>query len=135
MFSVLFRPTILEADSAGNVVAAVETTLVLVLCAVSWKRLRNVPAMAFRRPYVLFCVVYTGIFAFAWSSFSNLGALARQRVQVWPFVLVFLAASDRGAPPSRPPCEGTRRPARVVAPTVTMRVVRPAIVERRCSSW
>ncbi len=94
--SVLFRPTILEADSAGNVVAAVETTLVLALCVVSWKRLRNLPTMAFRRPYVLFCLVYTGIFAFAWSSFSNLGALARQRVQVWPFVLVLPRPSDRG---------------------------------------
>ena len=31
VLSVLFRPTILEADSAGNVVAAVETTLVLAL--------------------------------------------------------------------------------------------------------
>ena len=78
-------------DTAGNVVAAAETTLVLALCVVSWKRLRNLPAMAFRRPYVLFCLVYTGIFAFAWSSFTNLGALARQRVQVWPFVLVLLA--------------------------------------------
>ena len=61
----------------------------------SWKRLRNVPAIAFRRPYVLFCIVYTGIFAFAWSSFANLGALARQRVQVWPFVLLLLAAAAR----------------------------------------
>ena len=60
VFSVLFRPTILEADTAGNVVAAAETTLVLALCVVSWKRLRNLPAMAFRRPYVLFCIVYTG---------------------------------------------------------------------------
>jgi hypothetical protein len=53
--------------------------------------LKNVPATAFRRPYVLMCVVYTGIFTFAWSSFANLGALARQRVQVWPFVLLLLA--------------------------------------------
>ena len=68
-----------------------ETTIALALCAVSWKRLRNVPSMALRRPYVLFCLVYTGIFAFAWSSFANLGALARQRVQVWPFVLLLLA--------------------------------------------
>ena len=106
VMSVLFRPTILEADSAGNVVAAVETTLVLALCVASWKRLRHVPTMALRRPYVLFCLVYTGIFAFAWSSFSNLGALARQRVQVWPFVLVFLAlpivVPSRGRPAAAP---------------------------------
>ena len=91
VFTVLFRPTILEAGSAGNTVAALETTFILALAIVGWKRLKNVPATAFRRPYVLMCVVYTGIFTFAWSSFANLGALARQRVQVWPFVLLLLA--------------------------------------------
>jgi hypothetical protein len=90
-FTVLFRPTILEAGSAGNTVAALETTFILALAVVGWRRLKNVPATAFRRPYVLMCVVYTGIFTFAWSSFANLGALARQRVQVWPFVLLLLA--------------------------------------------
>jgi hypothetical protein len=91
VFTVLFRPTILEAGSAGNTVAALETTFILALAVVGWRRLKNVPATAFRRPYVLMCVVYTGIFTFAWSSFANLGALARQRVQVWPFVLLLLA--------------------------------------------
>ena len=105
VMSVLFRPTIFEAGSGGNVLAAIETTVALALCVLSWKRLRNVPAMAFRRPYVLFSLVYTGIFAFAWSSFANLGALARQRVQVWPFVLLLLAVpivlppSDRSVTP------------------------------------
>ena len=97
--SVLFRPTIFEADSGAGVVAALETTALLLLLALSWKRLRNVPAMAFRRPYVLFCLVYTGIFVFAWSSFANLGALARQRVQVWPFLLLLLTL-PRVLPPS-----------------------------------
>lgn len=91
VFTVLFRPTILEASSAGNAVASLETTFILVLAVIGWKRLRNVPKMIFRRPYLLMCVVYTGIFTFAWSSFANLGALARQRVQVWPFVLLLLA--------------------------------------------
>jgi hypothetical protein len=91
VFTVLFRPTIIEAGSAGNTIAALETTLVLGLFVVGRNRLRNLPALAFRRPYILMCVVYTGMFAFAWSSFSNLGALARQRVQVWPFVLILLA--------------------------------------------
>jgi hypothetical protein len=90
-FTVLFRPTLIEISSATIAIAALETTVLLALFIASWKRLRNVPAMAFRRPYVLFCIVYTGVFAFAWSSFSNLGALSRQRVQVWPFVLLLLA--------------------------------------------
>ncbi len=76
-FTVLFRPTVLEANSIGTLVAAVETMVVLALFFVSWRRLANLPTVVLRRPYVLMCIVYTGIFAFAWSSFSNLGALAR----------------------------------------------------------
>ena len=90
-FTVLLRPTILEADSAGHVVAGLETTLVLALAVFGWRRWRTLPSVVFRRPYVLMCLVFTGIFTFAWSSFANLGALARQRVQVWPFVLLLLA--------------------------------------------
>lgn len=99
-FTVLLRPTLLEADSSGHVVAALETTFVLALAVIGWRRWLTLPTLAFRRPYVLMSVVYTGIFAFAWSSFANLGALARQRVQVWPFVLLLLALPltvDRGA--------------------------------------
>ncbi len=91
VFSVLFRPTIFDATSAGNAVAAAETTLVLIIAVLSWRRLKNLPTLMFRRPYLILCVVYIGVFAFAWSSFSNLGALVRQRVQVWPFVLLLLA--------------------------------------------
>jgi hypothetical protein len=90
-FTVLFRPTVLDVGSGGAALAAAETTFVLVLAVASWKRLRNLPSIAFRRPYVAFSIVYTGIFAFAWSSFGNLGAIARQRSQVWPFVLLLLA--------------------------------------------
>ena len=58
------------------------------------------------------------IFAFAWSSFANLGALARQRVQVWPFVLLLLAlplVQARRPEPVERPGTFTRRP-EVVAP-------------------
>lgn len=113
VFTVLFRPTILEAGSAGNTVAALETTFILALAVVGWRRLKNIPATAFRRPYVLMCVVYTGIFTFAWSSFANLGALARQRVQVWPFVLLLLAvpAAASRVGPSRGARTGSAAPA------------------------
>ena len=63
-------------------------------------------ASAFRRPYILFCIVYTAIFTFAWSAFANLGALARQRVQVWPFLLILVAMplvrSEKAAGPAVP---------------------------------
>ena len=91
VFSVLFRPTVADVDSLGTALSAAETTLVLALLLLSWRRLKSVPTLMFRRPYLIFCLTYIGIFAFAWSSFANLGALVRQRVQVWPFVLLLLA--------------------------------------------
>jgi hypothetical protein len=99
-FTVLFRPTILEARNGQNFAAGAETTLLLAVAIASRKRLKRLPTVVFRRPFVLFCVIYTGIFCFAWSAFANLGAIARQRVQVWPFMLVLLclpAGSLRGA--------------------------------------
>lgn len=90
-FTVLFRPTLLEAEEASTTIAALETTFLVALFIASWRRLRRIGTVMFRRPYVLFCLGYTAIFTFAWSAFANLGALARQRVQVWPFLLVLLA--------------------------------------------
>ena len=88
----LLRPTLFDADrGSAAALAAVETTFVLVLAVVSWRRLRRLPAMMIRRPYVLFAVVYIGVFGFAWSTIGNLGILTRQRVQVWPFVVLLLA--------------------------------------------
>lgn len=96
MLSVLFRPWIFEIGSAGDLVAALETMAVLVAVVLSWGRLKALPTMMFRRTYVLFCVVYSVVFMFAWSSFANVGALARQRSQLWPVVFVLLVI-----PPTR----------------------------------
>jgi hypothetical protein len=105
-FSVLFRPTIVEANSAGDVFAALETSLLLALFVLGWRRVRNAFTSAFREPYILFCIVYTAVFTFAWSAFANLGALARQRVQAWPFLLILVAMplvrSEKAAGPSTP---------------------------------
>lgn len=89
-FTVLFRPTILEASNAQNLAAAAESTILLAIIARRWRRFRELPRLVFRRPYVLYAIVYTGVFCFAWSAFANLGALARQRVQVWPLMLILL---------------------------------------------
>ncbi len=90
-FTVLFRPTLLEVNSVGETLAALETTIVLVLAVTSWRRLKSIPRMILSEPYLLFAIVYTVIFTFAWSAFANFGALVRQRVQVWPFVLILLS--------------------------------------------
>jgi hypothetical protein len=44
-----------------------------------------------------FAVLYTLAFAFAWSSVGNLGIMARQRMQVLPFLLILLCWSPVAA--------------------------------------
>lgn len=90
-FTVMFRPTLIEVRSTTSAISALETTALLALFVISWGRLKEVPSLLFRRPYLLFCLLYAGIFAFAWSSIGNLGIIARQRVLAWPFMMVFLA--------------------------------------------
>jgi hypothetical protein len=114
MFSVLFRPTILEANNKQNLAAAIETTFMLLMLVLSVKRLRRIPQFLFRRPYLLYSLGYTLLFTFAWSSFSNLGALARQRVQVWPLLIIVFAIPlpEEELPPSgfrEPPGATSRR--------------------------
>ena len=43
-----------------------------------------------RSPYVVFCLVYSSAFIWAFSGFGNFGILARQRVLMIPFFLVLL---------------------------------------------
>ena len=89
--SVLFRPFLFEVDSAQVLLAAMEGTVLLVLVALSARRLPWLIGHLRAYPYLILCVVYTLLFVYAFSSFANFGILTRQRVQVLPFVLVLLA--------------------------------------------
>lgn len=85
---VLFRPLPYEASSPGMLLSALEGVALLGL--VLWR----VPSIwANRRvlrrvPYLMLCAAYTGAFVIAFSSIFNLGIIARQRSQVFPFLLV-----------------------------------------------
>jgi len=102
---------IIEANSAQMMLAALEGTLLLVLVALGWRSILKVPGRLRRQPYLILCLAYTVAFIFAFSNFANFGILTRQRVQVLPFVLVFLAlrtphpyeavASGRPSEPAR----------------------------------
>lgn len=89
--SVLFRPFPWEARNPNSLLAAGESLILLVLVAMSWRRLATFPKMAVRRPFLVFCLVYVLAFSIGFSFLANFGILARQRVQVLPIVLVFLA--------------------------------------------
>jgi len=87
---VLFRPLIHEGTSLAILVSSVEGTLLLI--AVVWKlpaAWRN-RSMIRANPLLLLSILYTGGFVIAFSSILNLGIIARQRVQVLPFLLALL---------------------------------------------
>ena len=93
--AVLFRPFPFEATNAQSLFASIEGTLLLVLVVRSRRRLRSVPSMFLRAPYLALAATYTVGFIIAFSTFGNFGILARQRVQLLPFALVFLALPVR----------------------------------------
>jgi predicted acyltransferase len=96
--TVLFRPWVWEAGNSQAFGAAAEGLVLMVVCATSWRRLVRLPRFFWRMPYVVYCVAFTALFIFAFSSISNFGILTRQRTQVFPFFLVLLAIP---APPDR----------------------------------
>jgi hypothetical protein len=89
--SVLFRPFVLEADGAAMMMVAAEGMLLLFLLFRSLPRFQGALGKLRTQPYLVFCIVYTLLFVYAFSNFSNFGILTRQRVQVLPFVLVCMA--------------------------------------------
>ena len=98
---VLVRPLPFEARNLQSFLASLEGVALLVLLAVSWRRVWGAVRGAIRHPYLLFCIAYTVMFLAAFSVFRNLGTLARERVMVLPFVLVLLAVPAARRVPGR----------------------------------
>jgi hypothetical protein len=93
--TVLFRPFIIEAHSAQAVMTALEGAVLAVICLARW-RWGLAALMSIRRqPYVLFAILFTAAFVVAFSSIANFGILARERVQVIPFLLVAVSIPPR----------------------------------------
>lgn len=89
--TVLARPLPWEARNLNSMIAAAEGLVIIGLFAASWRRVLSLPRLAAKRPFLVFCATYVVLFVIAFSYISNFGILARQRVQVFPIVLVFLA--------------------------------------------
>lgn len=91
VLKVLFRPLPTEAGNVQMLAASLEGMLLLSL--VLWR----FPTMIGRArqmrssPYLLFCLVYSALFVWAWSAILNLGILSRQRSLLLPFVLALIA--------------------------------------------
>jgi hypothetical protein len=99
--TVLFRPFPFEARNAQAMISGLEGLALIGLFAVSARQLARAPRWSLRHSYVAFSLVYTTIFVFAFSSFGNFGIITRQRVQLFPFVLVLLCAGSAQSRSSR----------------------------------
>jgi hypothetical protein len=91
--AVLFRPFPWESSSPMALASSAEGMMLLVLI---WVRRRNL-GLALRRarshPYVLFLWIFVFEFLVAFSSISNWGTIARQRVMVYPMVFLLVSMS------------------------------------------
>lgn len=95
LVTVIFRPFPWEATNLQLFVQSIEGAFLLALTITSWSRLRRLPALIRRNAYLLFVVVYSGAFVWAFSGFGNFGILARQRVLLLPLFLVLLCLPTR----------------------------------------
>ena len=96
--TVLFRPFPFEATTPLALATAVEGVLLMVLVVVGRRRVWGGLRRMVQVPYLTFCVSYTFVFCLAFGSIGNFGILARQRVQMLPFLLVLLAVPLAGRP-------------------------------------
>jgi hypothetical protein len=95
--TILFRPFIFEADNYQTLAAAIEMTFLFGLCIVRFRWGLHALRRMRRQPYLAFSFVYVALFIVAFSGIANFGLLARERVQMLPFFLIFLTVP----PPAR----------------------------------
>ncbi len=88
--AVVFRPWPYEAQNAQALLGSLEGVVLLALILTSLRRLASVPRAMLRRPYVAYALLFSLFFAYAFSSIGNFGILSRQRVQLYPLLVVVL---------------------------------------------
>ncbi|MFM7061260.1 MAG: hypothetical protein ACKOZL_08765 [Actinomycetes bacterium] len=93
--TVLLRPFPFEVANVQSLLSASEGVFIMWLVWRSRRRLANLWHELRYSPYVSYCLGIVLSFIYAFSSFSNFGILARQRVQVMPFFLVMLCIPER----------------------------------------
>jgi hypothetical protein len=92
--TVLFRPLPFEVHNTESAVTSIESLFLIALIIASLSRLRQLPRMIFRVPYLAYCVSAILLFCYIFSVIANFGLLARQRTQVLPFLFVLLAVPE-----------------------------------------
>lgn len=94
LVTVLYRPFLTESHNIVSLLSAVEGTFFLLITLISLPRiLRNLREYR-RSGYLLACLIFVLAFTYFFGSIGNFGILARQRVQVLPFLFAMLCVPD-----------------------------------------
>jgi hypothetical protein len=97
--TVLLRPYLWESRSILQLFASLESIAMAGLLAWSLWRVTFGRERFIREPAVVASAVYTLLFCSAIVSYGNFGLIVRQRMQVWPFlILLAFATADRTQP-------------------------------------
>ncbi len=106
IITVIFRPFPLEARNLVGMIASLEGVFLMFLTFKSRRGLARLLGAMRESPYVGYSLGMSLAFVFAFSSFSNFGILARQRVQMWPLLFVLLCVGQgRGSAVTEPTAE------------------------------
>ena len=89
--TVLLRPFPWETDSNLQLLASLESALLVALIVVRFSSVQAALVGARATPFLLYCWVLTILYAATFSSFANFGLLVRQRSLVLPALFVLLA--------------------------------------------
>jgi len=89
--TVLFRPFLWETSNTAALISAAESTVLIALLLVAAPGLLRQATQLVQRGQLLFSIAFMSVFVFLFSAIGNFGILSRQRAQVMPFILVFVA--------------------------------------------
>ena len=95
----LYRPLLNETSNFQTLLSAVEGTALLIVSLLALPSIIRNLIRVRRHPYLIFCLVTVLGFIIAFSAVFNLGILARQRIQVLPFLLAILIVMGKGRIP------------------------------------
>lgn len=91
--NVLYRPFLFEARSVPALISALEGTVLLALTVVGARWLWRIGPAMYRNPFAAYCGGFVVAFVVAFTNIGNAGILARQRVQMFPLLMVLVAAA------------------------------------------
>jgi len=93
--TVLFRPLPTEAGNAQALLAAAESSALLLIVVVRFRWVTSAVRSMRQQPYIAFLAAYAVGGILALSSVANFGILARQRSLIMPAVFVLLSVPPR----------------------------------------